>query len=128
MLPAELVELKLASAAGVMQEHFEPGEEIFHEGDLGDRIYIIVKGRAEVSREEDGRERGLAQLGAGEYFGEMALLNKTVRNATVRCVEAMDVLSLPKREFGLLAGNLPELRRSFESVMERRAGAATHAR
>jgi CRP-like cAMP-binding protein len=128
MLPAELVELKLVGAAGVMQEHFEPGEEIFHQGDLGDRIYIIVNGRAEVLREEDGRERVLAQLVAGEYFGEMALLNKTVRNATVRCVEAMDVLSLPKREFGLLAGNLPELRRSFESVMERRTSAATHAR
>ncbi len=128
LLPAELVELKLAGAAGVMQEHFEPGEEVFHQGDLGDRIYIIVKGRAEVLREEGGAARVLSELEAGEYFGEMALLNKTVRNATVRCVEAMDVLSLPKREFGLLAGNLPELRRSFESVMERRSGAATHAR
>ena len=128
MLPAELVEVKLAGAAGVMQEHFEPGEEVFHQGDLGDRIYIIVKGRAEVLRKEGGGDKVLAQLEAGEYFGEMALLNKTARNATVRCVAPMDVLSLPKREFSLLVGNLPELRRSFESVMERRAGAATHAR
>jgi NADH dehydrogenase len=128
LLPAELIELKLAGASGVMQEHFEPGEEIFRQGDLGDRIYIIVKGRAEVLREEDGRASVLSQLEAGEYFGEMALLNKTVRNATVRCVEAMDVLSLPKREFDLLSGNLPELRRSFESVMERRSGASASAR
>jgi CRP-like cAMP-binding protein len=81
-----------------------------------------------VLREVSGGASVLAELEAGEYFGEMALLNKTARNATVRCVEAMDVQSLPKREFGLLAGNLPELRRSFESVMERRSRAATFAK
>ena len=128
LLPAELVELKLAGAAGLLQEHFEPGEEVFRQGDLGDRIYIIVKGRAEVLRREGESDRVLAELEAGEYFGEMALLNNAARNATVRCVEPMDVLSMPKREFGLLAGNLPELRRSFESVMERRARAATPVR
>jgi NADH dehydrogenase len=128
LLPAELVELKLTGAAGVMQEHFEPGEDVFHQGDLGDRIYIIVNGQAEVLRAEEGRESVLAQLVAGEYFGEMALLNQTVRNATVRCVAPMDVLSLPKREFNLLAGNLPELRRSFEGVMEQRGNAVTQSR
>lgn len=128
LLPAELIELKLASATGVMQEHFEPGEEVFHQGDLGDRIYIIINGRAEVVRQEDGREKMLAELRAGEYFGEMALLNKTTRNATVRCVAPMDVLSLPKREFNLLAANLPALRESFESVMERRGSAVQAAR
>jgi NADH dehydrogenase len=125
--PAELVELTLAGATGMMQEHFEPGEEVFHQGDLGDRIYIIVSGRAEVLRDEQGGERVLARLEAGEYFGEMALLHKTVRNATVRCVSPMNVLSLPKREFNLLAGNIPELRQSFEGVMERRGTAARHA-
>ena len=128
LLPAELVELKLAGAAGLLQEHFEPGEEVFRQGDLGDRIYIIVKGRAEVLRREGESDRVLAELEAGEYFGEMALLNNAARNATVRCVEPMDVLSMPKREFGLLAGHLPELRRSFESVMERRGRAATPVR
>src|SRR5262249_37250533 len=48
LLPPELVELKLTGGAAVAQEHFEPGEEVFCQGDLGDRIYIIVNGRAEV--------------------------------------------------------------------------------
>jgi NADH:ubiquinone reductase (H+-translocating) len=127
LLPAELVELRLTGAAGIMQEHFEPGEEVFHEGDLGDRVYIITSGRAAVMREADGGERVIAQLGPGECFGEMALLSQSARNATVRCVAAMDVLSLPKREFGLLAANLPDLRRSFERVAEQRNNAVTRA-
>jgi CRP-like cAMP-binding protein len=74
-----------------------------------------------VLREEGGRAIRFAELGAGQFFGEMALLNETVRGATIRCTEAMTALSLPKREFAALVGALPELRRSFEAVMDARA-------
>lgn len=87
---------------------------------MGDRIYIIGSGKAEVVRHENDKDITFVTLGAGEYFGEMVLLNHTTRNATVRCVEAMDVLSLPKSEFSLLAANLPAVRESFEKVMEQR--------
>lgn len=127
VLPPELVQLKLTNSMGIAHEHFEPGQEVFQQGDLGDRIYIIAKGRAEVVREEGKRQAVLAQLGPGEYFGEMALLNHTTRNATVRCTEALDVLSIHKREFGLLAANLPAIRESFEEVMQQRR-AVTEAR
>jgi len=124
LLSPELVQLKLGGSGGVHQEHFEPGQEVFRQGDLGDRVYVILSGAAEVWREADGRVRPLARLGPGDWFGEMALLNQTTRGATVRCVEAMDALSLPKRDFTVLAANLPELRESFERVMaERRPGA-----
>jgi NADH:ubiquinone reductase (H+-translocating) len=121
LLPPELVELKFGGSAGVSKEHFEPGQEVFHQGDLGDRIYIIQSGKAEVLREDGGRAIRFAELGAGQFFGEMALLNETVRAATIRCTEAMTALSLPKREFAALVGALPELRRSFEAVMDARA-------
>ena len=119
-LPPDLVQLKLTNATGVSHEHFEPGEEVFHQGDLGDRIYIIARGQAEVARRENGNESLLARLGPGEYFGEMALLNQTTRNATVRCLEPLDVLSIHKREFAVLAANLPAMRESFELVMKQR--------
>ncbi|HSE20697.1 MAG TPA: FAD-dependent oxidoreductase [Pyrinomonadaceae bacterium] len=119
-LPPDLVQLKLTNATGVSHEHFEPGEEVFHQGDLGDRIYIIASGQAEVARQENGNESLLARLGPGEYFGEMALLNQTTRNATVRCLEPLDVLSIHKREFAVLAANLPAMRESFELVMKQR--------
>jgi NADH dehydrogenase len=119
-LPPELVQLKLDHSMGVAHEHFEPGQEIFRQGDLGDRIYIISRGQAEVLRENGGRTISLALLGPGEYFGEMALLNQTTRNATVRCLESLDVLSIHKREFSVLAANLPALRESFEQIMKQR--------
>jgi NADH:ubiquinone reductase (H+-translocating) len=120
LLPAELVELKLNTSMGITQEHFEPGEEVFHQGDLGDRIYMIVSGQAEVVREENGAETVLARLGAGEYFGEIALLKQTSRGATVRCAAPMNTICLPKREFGLLAACLPQVRETLEHVMEKR--------
>jgi NADH dehydrogenase len=119
-LPPELVQLRLTNSTGVAHEHFEPGQEVFLQGDLGDRIYIIAQGTAEVVRQERGLEVTLAELGPGEYFGEMALLNQTTRNATVRCVTPLDLLSIHKREFSVLAANLPAMRESFEQVMKQR--------
>lgn len=121
VLPAELVELKLSGSMGITQEHFEPGEEVFHQGDVGDRIYIIVSGEAEVIREDVGTEILLGRLSAGEYFGEMALLKQSTRSATVRCCSPMNTLSLPKRELSMLADYLPQLREKLEGVMEQRS-------
>jgi NADH dehydrogenase len=115
-LPPELVQIKLAPTVGVTQEHFEPGQEVFHQGDVGDRIYIILSGKVDVVRDE----HRIATLGRGEFFGETALLQRTCRNATIRCLEPLDVLALPKREFGVLSANLPELRRSFETKSQER--------
>jgi NADH:ubiquinone reductase (H+-translocating) len=127
VLPPELVELRLNGSMGVAQEHYEPGQEVFRQGDLGDRMYIIVSGRAAVVRRDHGHEIVLAELGAGEYFGEMALVQKTTRGATVRCVEPMDVVSVPKGELGVLAAHVPELRRSLEEITARRAAANVRA-
>jgi NADH dehydrogenase len=127
VLPPELVELRVGRSQGLSQEHYEPGQDVFRQGDLGDRLYVILSGEAEVRREEAGRTSVLARLGPGQCFGEMALVNRTERNAGVRCIAAMDVLSLPKRDFAVLAANLPDLRASFERMARARAGAAAAA-
>jgi NADH dehydrogenase len=120
LLPTELAQLKLNDSPRATREHFEPGQEVFCQGDLGDRVYIITSGKAEVVREHGGQRVRLAELGAGEYFGEMAVINNTTRNATVRCVEAMNVISLPKREFLMVTTSLPEAKRRFEEVVQQR--------
>ncbi len=126
-LPPELVELRFAGSRGISREHYEPGEYVFREGDLGDRLYIILVGQAEVLREGPDGPRIVARLGAGQTFGEMALLNATTRNAGVRCAQSLDVLSLPKQEFAVLAAHLPELRLSFERLASEREAAARPA-
>jgi len=129
----ELVDLRLVGGGGAIHEHFEPGQKVFTEGELGDRVYILLSGAAEVVRRvANGMagangEQQLATLGPGDCFGEMALLGSAPRNASVRCLAPMTVLSIPKREFGLLAANVPGLRSSFEQVMSRRTQATVPA-
>ena len=123
LLPTELAQLKLDRPSGISREHFGPGEDIFCQGDLGDRIYIIESGKVEVLRNDGGEISRLAELGEGEFFGEMALMHNTVRTATVRCREALNVVSLPKREFLMITSHLPHARERLESISDQRARA-----
>jgi NADH dehydrogenase len=116
ILPPELVQFRFANQQLLLREHFEPGQEVFRQGDLGDRIYGILVGEAEVVISD----QVVARLGAGELFGEMALLDHTTRNATIRCAKPLSVWSLPKKELELLAQGMPELQRTLEQVRARR--------
>src|SRR5262249_23546580 len=98
-LPPELVQFRFGGQALLMREHFEPGQEVFQQGDLGDRIYGILDGEAEVVIDD----AVVARLGAGELFGEMALLDRTTRNATIRCSRPLSVWSLPGKDLDLLS-------------------------
>ena len=123
MLPPDLVQLRVGGTRGLSREHYEPGQEVFRQGELGDRLYLILSGEVEVIRQEAGTSRLLARMGAGQWFGEMALLRQTIRNATVRCVAPLDVLSLPREEFGVLAAHLPDLRQRFDRLAAEREAA-----
>jgi NADH dehydrogenase len=120
ILPPDLVQLKLGNEQQIAQEHFEEGEDVFRQGDVGDRIYIILAGEADVLQKRDGKEEICTKLHPGEFFGEMALLENSTRNATVRSTGQLDVLSIPRRDFSLLAEHLTELKNSFTGIAERR--------
>lgn len=111
-VPTETVQLKLSPSQGIAQLHFEPGEIIFNEGDTGDFLYIITQGEVEVYN----KKGHLANLGAGQYFGEMALLRESKRNATIRCIKSTNVLALTKKDFGTLVANFKELKQNFEDT------------
>ncbi len=116
LIPIESVQLKLAPSQGIASLHFEKGEEVFHQGDIGDYLYIIVKGHVQVLREQEGEEEVIAELGQGEFFGEMSLLNEKTRAATVRCNDPVDVLAIRKSDFGILIANFSEMKKKIEET------------
>lgn len=84
---------------GELGKIYKSGETIVRQGDIGECMYIIQSGQVEVIRESDGKDVKLAELGKGEFFGEMALFEKGVRSATVRPLGEVRVLSVDKRLF-----------------------------
>lgn len=84
------------------QERFPAGEVIIHEGDQGDKFYIIERGKVTVWRlGEDEVEYKIDELGAGQYFGEVALVSNAPRNATVRADTPLTVLTLDYGDFNM---------------------------
>jgi len=84
---------------GELGKIYNSGEIIVRQGDVGECMYFIQSGNVEVIRESDGKDVKLAELGQGEFFGEMALFEKGVRSATVRPLGEVRVLSVDKRLF-----------------------------
>jgi len=116
-----IVQLKVFRTEKVDRAHYEAGEAIVTQGEIGDRFYVVKKGRVEVVREgRDGVSTVLASLGPGEYFGEVALLRDLQRTASVRAVEPTDVISLGRGDFAAFARNLSLLRSSLEETLGRR--------
>jgi flavin-dependent dehydrogenase len=84
---------------GTLGKVYKAGEVIIRQGDAGDCMYIIQSGKVEVIRESQGKEVRLAELGEGEFFGEMALFEKDVRSATVRPLGEVRLLTVDKKMF-----------------------------
>jgi NADH dehydrogenase len=120
LIPPETVQLKMEPSQGIIPLHYESGEIIFHEGDIGDYLYIITKGKVEVLKNLEGKSVPVATLCQGEYFGEMALVNQRTRSATIRCIDATDVLALRKKDFGLLVSSFSQLKSEFEKSSKQR--------
>lgn len=128
IFPPDLVEVRNGGDNGICRQHFEPGEVVFYQGDVGDKVYIIEAGECEVVQQHDDGEKLLATLTKGKYFGEMAVLADTCRNATVRARTRMDVLIVPKNDFDLLKTGVPAFGYVFsELAMERLFAAKTSA-
>jgi CRP-like cAMP-binding protein len=92
---ATLADEDLAGVLRVGQTvSFEPGEAIVERGQPGDAMFVVLAGAAEV--DVGGRYH---RLGAGDFFGEMALITSKRRTATVKAVEPVDALRIPAEGF-----------------------------
>jgi CRP/FNR family cyclic AMP-dependent transcriptional regulator len=92
------------------------GHVLVKEGDRGLEFFVIVSGRAKVSR----RGRKVGELGPGDFFGELALLIDSERNATITAVTPMEAIVLSRREFEAAMADAPRMTRKIMAGMARR--------
>jgi ATP/ADP translocase/HEAT repeat protein len=99
-----------AVASATEQVDFETGQTVITQGDPGDTLYLIIEGEVAIIKEkEDDREIELDRIGAGDYFGEMALFEDIPRTATVRTLRPCRMLTLHKMEFKEMVREYPQI-------------------
>jgi CRP-like cAMP-binding protein len=84
-------------ATGALGKVYQEGEVIVRQGEVGNCMYVIQSGRAEVLEELEGKSVRLAVLGESDFFGEMAIFEHEVRSATVRALGEVKVLTVEKK-------------------------------
>jgi ATP-binding cassette subfamily B protein len=120
-------------AALFSTETCKQGETVVHEGEKGDKFYIIVRGKVEVVKGDAvGDADGGAAVGAsvegkrvavlqdGDHFGEIALLRGIPRTATVRALEPSVLLGLRREAFLKLTQSYPHILEAVERTLRER--------
>ena len=92
------------------------GTTIVTQNATGNSFYVIIEGRADVMRDD----QKLAELGPGDFLGEMALLEDLPRSATVATTEPTRLLEMHRRDFSTVLDEAPHLARKMLAVMAHR--------
>jgi CRP-like cAMP-binding protein len=100
----------------LQRKHFEPGDEVISQGEVGETAYIIESGRLEVLK--DGKK--VAELAKGDCFGEIALLSDIKRTATVRCLTPCELTILARDDFKTLTSGQGALAEAIRRQAEER--------
>ncbi len=112
---------ELAGVAGNAKlRRYQPDEVIFAEGDVADSLHLIRSGSVAVARDLGGREVVTSYVAAGNYVGEMGLVSRTARSATVRATVATETISLDAMTFHELLERNPALRDQVQGTVRRR--------
>jgi CRP/FNR family cyclic AMP-dependent transcriptional regulator len=105
---------------------FPAGAILFEEGQPGDDMYIVVSGEVEIRRQAGESERVLAVLPAGEFFGEMAILNGRPRSATAVVRTAARLLVIDGTTFEAMLRARPEIALRMIKALATRLDSANH--
>ena len=82
---------------GALGTVFQDGEFIIRQGDQGNCMYVVQRGKVEVIQHSDNGEQHLAYLEPGDFFGEMAVFEKEARSASVKAIGESLVLKVDKK-------------------------------
>ena len=89
--------------AGLSRLQLSSGAEVFHEGEAGRDLFVILDGEVEVlRRSKRGHETRVALLGPGDWFGEMSILDVLPRSATMRVVAPSQLLRFSAQDLDTL--------------------------
>ncbi|MHA3774618.1 Crp/Fnr family transcriptional regulator [Verrucomicrobiota bacterium sgz303538] len=88
-------------------EHVSAGQNIVQQDQLGDSMYFIVDGRARVVHHAEGREIQLRELVSGDFFGEIALVDRGPRSADVEAITDCTLLKITQATISAFAGVYP---------------------
>lgn len=117
----QLMAPRIADLVRVLRPRFVAADDVIvRKGDEGDSMYIIASGEAAVDL---GPGREPIVLGPGHFFGEMALIERTPRSATVRATDECKLLELPAKDFQELMQRHPELGDSIHKIAAERKAA-----
>jgi CRP-like cAMP-binding protein len=105
---------------------YKSGEAIVRQDAVGNCMYIIQEGQAEVYREENDREIRIAVLNEGDFFGEMSIFEREVRAATVRALGDVRVLTIDKKTFMRRIQKDPSLAFDIVRTMSQRIRQLNH--
>jgi CRP/FNR family transcriptional regulator, cyclic AMP receptor protein len=98
----------------------DPGRELVREGDFSYEFMVIEEGEAEVTREGDH----VADLGPGDFFGEIGLLERVLRTATVTAASDMRLITLTGWDMKRMEKAIPQAVEEIRRVLEERRPAA----
>ena len=111
----------LKQVASLAEEDvFSDGEEMVHEGDVGDVMFIIVSGEVRVCSTRDGQEIEIARRNSGDYVGEMAMISREPRMASLFAVGDVRVLSIDQKSFEGLLRERPDVSWSVIQMLNKR--------
>jgi CRP/FNR family cyclic AMP-dependent transcriptional regulator len=114
---AEVSDEELSQIATFAQEiSVEAGRTLVREGDFSYEFMAIEEGEAEVTRQGDH----VADLGPGDFFGEMGLLEKTLRNATVTAKTPMQLVTLTGWDLRRIERTVPQAVARVRAVLDAR--------
>src|SRR2546421_1055262 len=101
---------------------FTAGQIVFRQGDPADKFYIITKGQIDVLRtdKKTGQEMQVARLSEGQYFGEIGVLGRIERTATIKAVTPVECLALNREVLKELLASSSEAYKDVDIVLRRR--------
>ena len=105
---------------------FGPGQELFRQGDVGDKAYVIIDGEADVLVDSEGGELVVAKLGKNDIVGEIAILIDVPRTATVRALGDLETLAISKDQFFRMIDEFPEMAIEVMRELAQRLERTTH--